>query len=1211
MSSAKTAYRDFRDGEEHRFTSDLIHNQVPEYYVDEGPLFIKMLQEYYNFSHTGGNYESAAKNMIKLNDVDEVAQYFDQYKKDTGGQYTSANTEWTAAGSKFVGEIEQLWRRQYLLNMPTSTASFHIFLKQIVDVYRRKGSSQAFEALMLGIYGIETEIKRPFNQTFKASDGVWNFDQYLQVPFQTKLEEWVGRFVYGESSSASARVQAIIKKNVKGRLIAQLLLTDISTENEFEHNENIYTKEDSGFQVKIIAGIKDIVLSSNGSEFVEGDEVLMVGDGVEGTAVITEVDTFNGLLSFTLNQAGSGYRANAIVTLVGGVGGAGANFKIGGIKAPFRLEDVNEDVAGAFFTNSQIQIGNTVAYFSNSQATQATAYVYNPIASPNSSNGLNISWKASQNLATLDSDVANNTFTPGSSWMLGNTTAGNSGHFATLTVHDYYPSNSTIQFTTNIPTAASTNTAVIRQAAANSVFNFNANLSIADINTALDDALVINNVKLGAIDFIVTTSTGRNYIIAPTAVVQDTQVFKLRIPDGAGGFLGDNAVVDVRLLANNVITRLKISDHGFGYTNTQNITLNSPFVKGTPASGKLIMGGVSRSSGGWTETNGFPDADQRIHDSDRYQAFSYEVVGQESLLNYKKTMTSIAHTAGTKMFGRFQTSETSNTVLHNSTEVTVTNDLGAVTIANNQSNVVGFSTTYGGSSDIGNNDLVTTNGLRFRVANVNSNTSLSANQFSGFGISNSAKFTTTPTSANVTVKGSVSFVPGLANVTGTNSFFRNQIRSGYSLALGNTTLGVVDRVESNTFLVLKAGATNTTRINSNTNVQIVHPDQVILEGNVALSNGSVAITGTLTDFVNQVQKGDILVTQANVRIGTVNSVPTSTSIRLANTYRGQTLADEPGVRILHNRSLMTDFQLSGELSLANGSFNITGQNTQFQNELQPGDKIFYEGNTQFLGTINKISSNTVANLMCSWTSGFTGRGQFTPFRGAALSTDQKKFGTASLELEENANSHVGVIDMGAIGTGDFTHEMWIWPANTSSTATQQIFNCIDTDFTGISLQMSQVSGANGVITILNNGGGNNGGGVTDVVEGQWSHVAISKQGTTAKLYVNGNFRAQVTNVTGDFTDHNIELGRSNANTSFWYGYIDEYRMSTTARYTANFTAPTSPFSFDEQTRHLFHFDGLDGANTFTNGGNRIDINDGKIIRKPKLSRLIIDNGKPM
>ena len=967
MSEAKTAFRDFRDGEESRFVSDLIHDQVPSYYVDEGPLFIKMIQEYYNYAHTGGNFEAAAKNMIKLNDVDEVAEYYEQYLADSGGLSTSSNTAWTAAGSNFIASVEDLWRKQYLLNFPQNTASFHLFLKNIIDVYRAKGSVEGFTAMMRGIYGIDTTIRNPFERTLKPSDGVWEFDEYLQVPYSSKIEEWKGRFIYGTSSGAQARVENVIKKNVKGTLFAQLLLTDISPLVEFEHNETLYTKEDSGFRIKCIAGIKGIELSANGSEFIPGEERPIIGSGSEGKVTITASETFNGRLSFTLNEAGTGYRANSIVTLIGGVGGTGASFKVGGIKEPFRNVVINSDIAGALFTNSQIQIGEANSFFTNGQVTSTTAYLNAPIAGPNAANGLNVSWNANSNDAKLDDDVANGTFSNGSSWMLGNTTVGNSGHFATLVVQDYFPGNSTIRFTSNIPTKASTNTAVIRADGANSVFTFGANLAKATVSSALNSALQISTEKLGAINFIITTSTGSGYIIAPEADITDTEVFRLRIPDGAGGFLGDNAIVDVALLANNVITNLKVTDHGLGFTNTVNITIPASVVKGTAARGKLIMGGVARNSGGWTETSGFLDSNQKIHDSDRFQAFSYEVVGEESLLTFKKTMTSIAHIAGTKMFGIFQNQGTADTNLGNETEITVANEQGGIEIANNGNIIRGIGTTYGGSSDIAANSVVTTNGLRFRVQTVTSNVALVGNGFVSSGISNSSSYVSSPFSANQTISGNVTATQGSAVVTGQATLFNNQVKAGYNLYHGTTNLGVVGSVDSQTQLTLKS-ALSTSSVNSSDAVYIVYPNEPILSGNVALAKGNHVITGTLTNFIDEVKKGDILVTDANVRIGTVNTVPTSTQIRLSNTYTGSTLSNENGIRVFCNRPCYQAFELSGETSIGDGSFNLVGQHTEFDNELQTGDKLFYQGNNVFIGTVHAVTSNTSANLMVTYTS---------------------------------------------------------------------------------------------------------------------------------------------------------------------------------------------------------------------------------------------------
>ena len=109
----------------------------------------------------------------------------------------------------------------------------------------------------------------------------------------------------------------------------------------------------------------------------------------------------------------------------------------------------------------------------------------------------------------------------------------------------------------------------------------------------------------------------------------------------------------------------------------------------------------------------------------------------------------------------------------------------------------------------------------------------------------------------------------------------------------------------------------------------------------------------------------MLLTQANVRIGTVNTITSNTSLVLSNTYTSAfpTITNQPGVRILFNRSTYQPYKMSGEISAVHNGRNITGIHSQFENELQRGDQLYYEANGLFIGMVNRIQSNTSANLV--------------------------------------------------------------------------------------------------------------------------------------------------------------------------------------------------------------------------------------------------------
>tara|TARA_Y100001938_G_scaffold116570_1_gene160567 strand:+ start:412 stop:2433 length:2022 start_codon:yes stop_codon:yes gene_type:complete len=83
----------------------------------------------------------------------------------------------------------------------------------------------------------------------------------------------------------------------------------------------------------------------------------------------------------------------------------------------------------------------------------------------------------------------------------------------------------------------------------------------------------------------------------------------------------------------------------------------------------------------------------------------------------------------------------------------------------------------------------------------------------------------------------------------------------------------------------------------------------------------------------------------------------------------------------------------------------------------------------------------------------------------------------------------------------------------------------------------------------------------------WTHYACVRNGTTFTMYKNGT--SVGTPLTSDSSsqasDGTPTIGESSAGDNDFQGYLDEIRLSSTARYTGNFTAPTSPFTSDSDT----------------------------------------------
>jgi len=196
---------------------------------------------------------------------------------------------------------------------------------------------------------------------------------------------------------------------------------------------------------------------------------------------------------------------------------------------------------------------------------------------------------------------------------------------------------------------------------------------------------------------------------------------------------------------------------------------------------------------------------------------------------------------------------------------------------------------------------------------------------------------------------------------------------------------------------------------------------------------------------------------------------------------------------------------------------------------------------------------------------------------AQLDTAQKKFGTTSLLLDGTGDYlSIATSTEFGFGTGDFTVETWIRPANVASGTKMLVdFRPTSSDtaanlyLSGSTLAFQSANGA-GSIT-----------GTTNLVVDTWYHVAVVRASGVTKLYLNGTQEgSDLTDTTDYGSTRPIKIGANLNGSAVFPGHIDDLRVSTNARYTAAFTAPTGMFHGDANTVLLIHFDGAD-AQTYT------------------------------
>jgi len=207
---------------------------------------------------------------------------------------------------------------------------------------------------------------------------------------------------------------------------------------------------------------------------------------------------------------------------------------------------------------------------------------------------------------------------------------------------------------------------------------------------------------------------------------------------------------------------------------------------------------------------------------------------------------------------------------------------------------------------------------------------------------------------------------------------------------------------------------------------------------------------------------------------------------------------------------------------------------------------------------------------------------------AQISTAQSKFGGSSGLFDGNGDyltlADSSIWDL----SGDFTIEAWV---KASATGFGPIFS---TRNTGAAVNPVLYLWDTGVLAWYYNTAARITG-TTNIVGGNFYHVAVCRSGDSTRLFVNG-VQEGATYVNSDtYVADGVWIGSIPASNQHFNGYIDDLRVTKgVARYTSNFTPPTLPFynttiptvdSSFSSVSLLLHMDGANGSTTFTDSSS--------------------------
>jgi len=188
---------------------------------------------------------------------------------------------------------------------------------------------------------------------------------------------------------------------------------------------------------------------------------------------------------------------------------------------------------------------------------------------------------------------------------------------------------------------------------------------------------------------------------------------------------------------------------------------------------------------------------------------------------------------------------------------------------------------------------------------------------------------------------------------------------------------------------------------------------------------------------------------------------------------------------------------------------------------------------------------------------------------ASLSTTSK-FGTYSLDFNDFTNWYVSSEPL-IPSTGDFTLEFWHRVQAADNTRIRYLFRQWNTTFqSGMALFTNSNNSGRYQLSL----GGETIQEDNDTPSTVFKHIAVVRSGSNIKLFVNGVKATNEITYSGTIEQTPAFIGGQPSGGATYNPtrFIDEFRVSDIARYSANFTPQTAAFVNDDQTVVLLHME---------------------------------------
>ena len=241
-------------------TSVLVSQEVPEFVREEYPTFVAFLEAYYEFLETKqgtqkNDLTNQAKKLRTIRDVDDS-----------------------------VEEFETNFYNTYATLLPLDVqADKALLFKQLVPLYKTKGSDASFKLLFRLVFGEDIDVILPKNNVLKSSSSKWQIDNKLRINSQIS-----SRYVANGSNKTFVLAQISGREDIVVYVNGTLQTSGYNVRKEYRKlifdtapaNNSVITVTYTSFDTELLKNRQVTGLTSGATAIIENATQRIISDSL-------------------------------------------------------------------------------------------------------------------------------------------------------------------------------------------------------------------------------------------------------------------------------------------------------------------------------------------------------------------------------------------------------------------------------------------------------------------------------------------------------------------------------------------------------------------------------------------------------------------------------------------------------------------------------------------------------------------------------------------------------------------------------------------------------------------------------------------------------------------------------------------------------------------------------------------------------------------